>query len=250
MSEHQDEKLSAGIFWIISDSIDLSEYKFLTFKVHCDQNGNVIEEPAIPLNSKKGNCYKFRKTWNEHVINNPLHTPYNNRKYNYYLRGRVEISNNCAEIHVHPDILYNSTILHDIRKNFGLFEHSVCQIRTESVGDRYFADELREREERFQKELRQNNCEYIQRMKHVISAVLRTDNLVELKTALTTSCLAPLFYIYEVLCSDKLAESKTLTDITECFPDDLINNLLEDMTEEDYVEFKGKLLNWIIRVCL
>ena len=211
MSEYQDEKLGSGIFWVISDSFDLADYKLVYFKVHCDKNGNVVEEPVIPLNSNKGNSYKHKKTWDDHVKNNPLHDPYSNKDFNYYLRGRVSISNNRAEVHMHRDIAYNSNIFNDVRGKYGLFKHNIHQIRVienNSVDNLYFIDELRA------EDWRQNYCKrMIERSKFGIYAVLVSENLRELKDKLGSM----LFRVY---------------------PEDVIDNLSVEMTEEAYVEFR------------
>ena len=71
--------LSAGIFWVISDSEDLQNNKILYFNAPCDTYGNVIETPAMQFNSKSGKSYNHKAIWDSQVKNNPLHKPYNKK---------------------------------------------------------------------------------------------------------------------------------------------------------------------------
>ena len=117
-----------GIFWAISDNENLDDYKLLCFSVPCDVYGNAIETPDIPLNSKSGNSYNHKAMWESNVKNNRLHKPYNQNDYNYYPRGRVEISNNKAVIYLNPHI-NQEHILSDIKAAFGLSENNIQKVR-------------------------------------------------------------------------------------------------------------------------
>ena len=131
-------QLSSGIFWVISDIENLEDYKLLVFSVPCDIYGNAAEIPTIPLNSKSGTSYNHKAIWNTHVKNNRLHKPYNREHYNYYPRGRVEISNNKAVIYLNPHI--NQThILEDIKSEFGLSESNISKIRVIADNSAHYA---------------------------------------------------------------------------------------------------------------
>ena len=120
--------LSFGIFWVISDNEDLTDYELLFFNVPCDVYGNATETPGIPLNSKSGASYNHNAVWDRHIKNNRRHKPYNKNDYNYYPRGRVEISNNKAVIYLNPHI-NQQHILMDIKAAFGLGEDNILKIR-------------------------------------------------------------------------------------------------------------------------
>ena len=121
-------RLSFGIFWVISDSEDLEDYKLLCFNVSCDVYGNAVETPDIPLNSKSGALYNHKAVWEFYVKNNREHKPYNKNDYNYYPRGRVEISNNKAVIYLNPYI-NQAHILTEIKAAFGLSEDNISKVR-------------------------------------------------------------------------------------------------------------------------
>jgi len=124
----ETNRLSFGIFWVISDSEDLDDYKLLCFNVPCDVYGNSTETPDIPLNSKSGASYNHKAVWESHVKNNRLHKPYNKNDYNYYPRGRVEISINKAVIYLNPHI-NQAHILMEIKATFGLCENNISKVR-------------------------------------------------------------------------------------------------------------------------
>lgn len=91
----EDSQLYKGIFWIKDlEDIDNNE---LYFQVPCDTYGNI--DSNIELNSKSGKSFNHEKTWSK------LSSKYtDNQPYNYYPRGRVEISNGVATIYCSPYI--------------------------------------------------------------------------------------------------------------------------------------------------
>jgi len=121
-------KLCSGIFWVISDSTDLEDYKLLSFEIPCDVYGNVLELPDIELNAKSGNTYNHKKLWEDEIGSNPAHKPYNKQPYNHYPRGRVDISNNRATIYLNPH-LNKSDIIDDIKQRFGISPKSISKVR-------------------------------------------------------------------------------------------------------------------------
>ena len=112
-------ELCSGIFWVIADSLDLEDYRLLAFTIPCDRNGKPLGIHAIELNAKSGGTYNHKKLWESEVKNNPAHKPYNKMDYNYYPRGRVEISNDKATIYLNPHI-FETFIIADVEEQFGL----------------------------------------------------------------------------------------------------------------------------------
>lgn len=111
--------LSSGVFWVITENLDVSDHKLLLFEIPCDPDGNHLGKHTIELNAKSGGTYNHKKLWETEVKNNPTHKPYNKKAYNYYPRGRVEISNNRATIYLNPHI--NKTrIVNEIKLKCGL----------------------------------------------------------------------------------------------------------------------------------
>ena len=160
------KKLSFGAFWVISsDSKDFESYKLLCFTVLCDESGTVIryENKQPPLILSVFSCgesgkdirrtieipngyfpdnneyfynvfsYAHKNNWDENVKNDSAHEPYNEKDYDYYPRGRVEILPNMALISLHPDI-NRMRILDDIKTAFGL--HDIGEVRIEEC-ERY-----------------------------------------------------------------------------------------------------------------
>ena len=130
--------LSFGIFWIISDTEDLAEYKLLSFSVPCDVDGIPIDMPDIPLNSKSGTSYNHKLIWNEHVKNSLKHKSYNKKEYSHYPRGRVEISKGKAIIYLNPFIC-REPFIREIKTEFGLCENNISGIRIVADNSAHYA---------------------------------------------------------------------------------------------------------------
>jgi len=124
----ETKQLCSGIFWIISDSFDLSDYKLLMFDIPCDHNGNPNNTHSVKLNSKSGKTYNHKKLWENEVKNNNNHRPYNRKHYNFYPRGRIEISHNKATIYLNPHI-NKSNFIDEIKKEFGLSAYNISEVR-------------------------------------------------------------------------------------------------------------------------
>jgi len=135
--DFDNKQLSSGIFWVISDNYDLNNFKLVSFKIPCDLNGNPKNTHSIELNSKSGNNYNHKKLWDNEVKNNNLHKPYNKKDFNYYPRGRVEISNNKAVIYLNPHI--NKPELKDeIMNDFGIFSQYISEVRVITDGSDHY----------------------------------------------------------------------------------------------------------------
>jgi hypothetical protein len=130
-------QLRSGVFWILSDNYDLSDHKFLMFVIPCDPDGNHDNTLSIELNSKSGNNYNHKKLWEIEVKNNNEYRPYNKKDYDYYPRGRVEISNNKATIFLNPNINKENFII-EIQKNFGLFSYDISEVNVKADGSEHY----------------------------------------------------------------------------------------------------------------
>jgi len=122
------KQLCSGVFWVITDSRNLSSYKLVFFDVPCDPDGTPIGNHDIPLNSKKGNSYNHKLLWEEEIAGNPSHKPYCRKSYDFYPRGRVIVSNNKADIYLNPNI-NQSNIIDEIKQKYGLTNHNISSVR-------------------------------------------------------------------------------------------------------------------------
>lgn len=91
-----NEELSKGIFWIL-DPNDPESSRDYCFTIPCNSEG--VPDSLEGLNSKNGETYNHEKYWN---LLNKKYT--HNQAYNYYPRGRVEISHGKATIYLNPNI--------------------------------------------------------------------------------------------------------------------------------------------------
>jgi hypothetical protein len=97
---NEDTNLYRGIFWI--KDIDNIEQSDLYFQIPCDNNGNINDPefsmPDLQSSTGKDN-YNHKRVWNS------LDKKYtDNKSFDYYPRGRVEISNGKATIYASPYI--------------------------------------------------------------------------------------------------------------------------------------------------
>ena len=89
----EDTDLHKGIFWI-KDINDI-ENSILYFTINCNSNGNNISDPEEYNVSRDGLSYNHKNTWSK------LSSKYtNNKSFDYYPRGRVEIRNKKATIYI------------------------------------------------------------------------------------------------------------------------------------------------------
>jgi hypothetical protein len=130
-------ELCSGIFWVISDSQDLSNHKLLMFDIPCDPNGTPNNTHTITLNAKSGNTYNHKKLWDTEIKNNSKHRPYNRMEYDYYPRGRVQISHNRADIYLNPNI-NEPKFIDEIKEKFGLQNNDILKVRTIIDGSEHY----------------------------------------------------------------------------------------------------------------
>ncbi|MBQ2642894.1 MAG: hypothetical protein IJF94_03740 [Eubacterium sp.] len=94
--EERNQTLTKGIFWI-KDTDDFTDNVVLTILV--DAQGNVQNVGNLDLNSKKKDNYNHKLTWEKLEKKDT-----NNKPFDYYPRGRVEIKNGKAIIYASPYI--------------------------------------------------------------------------------------------------------------------------------------------------
>lgn len=91
------KEMSRGVFWIIDD--ELLAFPFM--------------EEFLEGVAKSGNTYNHKKLWNE------VKPRGCNKPYNYFPRGRVDISNKGKPIiYINPNI--DESFIPDIKREFGL----------------------------------------------------------------------------------------------------------------------------------
>ena len=122
------KELSSGIFWVLTDDPNIQNFKFIYFDIPCDVYGNPTVNNNIQFNTKNGKTYNHEKFWDEYIKNNNMYKPYNRKKYNYYPRGRVVISNNRADIYLNPHV-NREDIINTIKIKFGLNSNTINNIR-------------------------------------------------------------------------------------------------------------------------
>lgn len=130
--------LCSGVFWVITESYDMSDYKLLVFEIPCDRNGTILGTHRIPLNAKSECTYNHKKLWEFEIKNNAVHKPYNRKTFDYYPRGRIEVSNNCATIYLNPHI-NQPKVLEDIKTAFGLKADNIEKIKVIADNSAHYA---------------------------------------------------------------------------------------------------------------
>ena len=131
------KQLCSGIFWKITESVDISDYNLLMFEIPCDVYGNHTGSHKIPLNAKSGGTYNHKLLWESEIKNNSAHRPYNKRPYDYYPRGRVEIANNKAVVYLNTHI-NKPPIINEIKLKFGLSNHNIPEVRVVVDGSAHY----------------------------------------------------------------------------------------------------------------
>jgi hypothetical protein len=130
-------ELCSGIFWVITEDSDISEYKLLMFDIPCDIYGVPSGGHVVPLNSKSGGTYNHKKLWDGSIKNNPAHKLYNKKTFDYYPRGRVEIANDRAIIYLNPNINI-PTVISEIKSKFGLSRQNISDVRVSADNSAHY----------------------------------------------------------------------------------------------------------------
>lgn len=103
-----------GIFWIVG-LVNLANNHDYLIKIKTDTQGTIINYD-LPLNSKKKNNYTHKRTWNN--LSNYLT---NNKSFDYYPRGRVEIRDNTCTIFISP-VINTEEVIEYLKDEFCLRE--------------------------------------------------------------------------------------------------------------------------------
>ncbi|MBQ8637029.1 MAG: hypothetical protein IJ423_03460 [Clostridia bacterium] len=102
--------LYKGIFWIKN----IDNYDPIAIKELCDNMGEFLKPLPIELLSKSGEGFNHKMAWS--TLNK---TKTENKPYNYFARGRVEIRNGKAIIFANANIA-NENLKYWAIKEFGL----------------------------------------------------------------------------------------------------------------------------------
>ena len=133
----EEIKIYSGIFWVITEDIDLTEHQLLMFGIPCDEHGNIISTPKLQPNSESGKTYNHKLTWETEVVGKRTHETYSRNPYYYYPRGRVEIANKRAVIFLNPHI-NQPDIVNEIKLKFGLGSKKISRIRIVEDGSYHY----------------------------------------------------------------------------------------------------------------
>mgnify|MGYP000030106166 CR=1 FL=1 len=137
--ECDEQREKKGIFWI-ADRKNLQNNEPYLFCIPVDSVGvPCFLTPIPPLNSKHGDNYNHKQTW-ETYVSAELRQ---GKTYDYYPRGRVEIKEKGkAKIFLNPDIATDEIVAYIIEK-FRLQHRDVKVIVDGSKHYRYSAEEER-----------------------------------------------------------------------------------------------------------
>ena len=129
----ESSDLYKGIFWIIDTNNPYSS-KDYCFTIPSDLYGNPILDDTSVLNAKNGTTYNHEKVWNQ--LDTKLTRRY---PFNYFLRGRVEISNSKATIYCSPYIADNEECIDFIVDIFNLNSHNnIKKVRVIADGSDHY----------------------------------------------------------------------------------------------------------------
>jgi len=87
--------LFKGLFWVSDDDT------LITYKIQCDTDGNPLT-PDLPFNSRKGNSFTHKNTWEEAVKNQSREI--RSKVWNHFPRGRVEIKDSKVTVYHNPTL--------------------------------------------------------------------------------------------------------------------------------------------------
>ena len=116
--------MNKGIFWFPCSTDQEGELVFtgeiLAFLIPCDEDGN--PKAAASFNSKNGCNNTHKNSWRTVTAGR---TELRGIPWNYYPRGRVEISHGKALVFMNPQILNREDFLELIREAFGIGDMDV-----------------------------------------------------------------------------------------------------------------------------
>ena len=131
--------MKKGIFWIV-DRENLKNNEPYLFRIPVDPVGVPCPLTHIPpLNSKHGDNYNHKQTWEEYVSSELR----NGKPYDYYPRGRVEIKDKGkAKIFFNPDIATEEIIAYIVEK----FRLQRREVKVIADGSKYYHYAVKEEE--------------------------------------------------------------------------------------------------------
>lgn len=122
------KNMAKGIFWVICDfdetesniEVNLNDFSVLYFAMPCDINGVVGTQDAAMSNSKKGDSFNHKITWESGLFGSREFIRLTQKSpYNYFPRGRVEIANAKCKIFLNGSIS-TPDVINEIKRTFGL----------------------------------------------------------------------------------------------------------------------------------
>lgn len=114
--------LHCGIFWCLAETEDEIDKKhLLTFTKECSLDGTPVNSDG--LNAKSGMTYNHKATWAQLPTNVTKGHP-----FDYYPRGRVEVSNNKAIIWLNDNLV---ELAEEIKRIYGLWVLSKVQVKVD-----------------------------------------------------------------------------------------------------------------------
>ena len=124
-------ELYNGIFWITE--LDNRDAEQLIFRIPVTPAGKVIEPEKLDLNSKNVDNYNHRLLWEK--LSKKITQ---NKPYNYYPRGRVEIKRGKAVIYANPNICCEE-LINLLVERFGLTkENGINEVNLKPDGSDHY----------------------------------------------------------------------------------------------------------------
>lgn len=116
------KELQCGIFWCLAETEnEIDEKHLITFTKECSLDGVPVDTEG--LNAKSGATYNHKATWAK-----LSHTVTKGKPFDYYPRGRVEVSNNKAIIWLNGCLV---DLANEIKRLFGLSILSKVQVKVD-----------------------------------------------------------------------------------------------------------------------
>ena len=132
--------LYKGIFWF--KDLDNIFNNDTYYRLPCDEKGNVKENNYNKdVFGKIGNNFNHKKFWDT-LLSNVT----NNKSFDYYPRGRVEIKNGKATIFITQDLVsYQKDVILFIKDKFNLTnENGITKIDVKFDGSSHYKSKLGE----------------------------------------------------------------------------------------------------------
>jgi len=86
--------LFKGLFWLAEDGL-------IIYKIACNADGEPVT-PDLPYNSRRGDSFKHKATWEDAVKEQPREI--RSKSWNYFPRGRVEIKDSKVTVYHNPTL--------------------------------------------------------------------------------------------------------------------------------------------------